>query len=59
MANAAVPSLQPLKNLVDFSLLPPFDAIAKYFGYTVQATAATPDGISFKSFIPVPAGLKK
>ena len=59
MANAAVPSLQPLKNLVDFSLLPPFEAIAKYFGYTVQATAATPDGISLKTFIPVPAGLKK
>ncbi len=59
MANGPVPSLQPLKSLVDFSLLPPFDAIAKYFGYTVQATAGTPDGISFKSFLPVPAGLKK
>lgn len=58
-AGAAIPSLQPLKNLVDFSLLPPFEAIAKYFGYTVQATTGTPDGISFKSFVPVPAGLKK
>ncbi len=58
-AGAAIPSLQPLKNLVDFSLLPPFEAIAKYFGYTVQATTGTPDGISFKSFLPVPAALKK
>ncbi|MEQ2008183.1 MAG: DUF3352 domain-containing protein [Limisphaerales bacterium] len=56
---AAMPALQPLKNLVDFSLLPPFEAIAKYFGYTVQATTGTPEGISFKSFLPVPAELKK
>lgn len=56
---APMPSLQPLKNLMDFSLLPPFDAIAKYLGYSVQATTATPEGISFKSFTPIPAGLKK
>jgi len=58
-AGAPLPALQPLKNLVDFSLLPPFEAIAKYFGYTVQATTGTPEGISFKSFLPVPAGLRK
>lgn len=56
---APAPPLQALKNLVDFSLLPPFDAIAKYLGYSVQATAGTPEGISFKSFTPIPAGLKK
>lgn len=58
-AGAPLPSLQPLKDVVDFSLLPPFEAISKYFGYTVQATAGTPDGISFKAFVPVPVGLKK
>ena len=51
--------LKALQTLVDFSLLPPFPAVAKYFGFSVTATASTPDGISFKSFLPVPAGLKK
>ncbi|MFA6542826.1 MAG: DUF3352 domain-containing protein [Limisphaerales bacterium] len=55
----SIPSLQPLKALMDFSLLPPFDAISKYFGYTVHATTDTPEGINFKAFTPVPAGLKK
>ncbi len=54
-----IPSLKPLKDLFDFTLLPPYEAVAKYFGYSVQATSGTPDGISFKGFMPVPAGLKK
>ena len=59
MAGATLPSLKPLKDLADFSLLPPFAVIAKYLGYSVQTTTGTPDGISFKTFVPVPAGLKK
>lgn len=59
MAGATLPSLKPVKDLADFTLLPPFAAIAKYLGYSVQTTTGTPDGISFKSFLPVPAGLKK
>lgn len=51
--------LKALQTVVDFSLLPPFEAIAKYFGFTVTASASTPEGISFKSFVPVPAALKK
>ena len=58
-AAAPTAAFQPLKDVVDFSLLPPFEAVGKYFGYTVQTTAGTPDGISFKAYIPVPAGLKK
>ena len=51
--------LKALQGLVDFSLLPPFEAVAKYFGFSVSATSSTPEGISFKSFVPMPAGLKK
>ena len=54
-----LPVLKQVGEFVDFSLLPPFAAISKYFGFTVQTTAGTPDGLSFKTFIPVPAGLKK
>ncbi len=55
----APPNLKPMKDLFDFTLLPPFDAISKYFGFTVHAAVGTPEGISFKAFVPVPAGLKK
>ena len=51
--------LKALQTVMDFSLLPPFEAIAKYFGFTVTAAASTPEGLSFKSFVPAPAGLKK
>ena len=56
---ANVPAFKQVTEFVDFSLLPPFATVSKYFGFTVQTTAGTPDGLSFKSFIPVPAGLKK
>jgi len=56
---AGLAPLKELQNIMDFSLLPPFGAIAKYLGFTVTATATTPEGISFKSFLPTPAGLKK
>lgn len=51
--------LKALQTIVDFSLLPPFEAIAKYFSYTVTAASSTPDGIVLKSFSPTPAGLKQ
>jgi hypothetical protein len=43
---------------VDLSLLPPFGQISRYFYFSVYAGRATPDGIYFKSFAPVPPGLK-
>ena len=51
--------LKALQGVVDFSLLPPFEAIAKYFGFNLTTAASTPEGIHFKSFLPVPTGLKK
>ncbi len=44
---------------LDFSLLPSFDKIAKYFNYTVYNGTITADGLSFKSFSPTPPQLRK
>jgi hypothetical protein len=43
---------------IDYASLPAFDAIAKYFYYSMGSTAATPDGIAFKMAAPTPPGLK-
>ncbi|MBI5774648.1 MAG: hypothetical protein HZA89_13005 [Verrucomicrobia bacterium] len=48
-----------LKKWMDFSLLPPFEKIAKYFSFTVSAGSATADGIHFKAYSPLPPSLKK
>jgi len=48
-----------LKEWLDFSLLPSFDKVSKYFGISVYAGGSTVDGLSLKVFSPVPPGLKK
>src|SRR6266511_4957323 len=48
-----------LKDWVDFSLLPPFDQIARYFYFTVYSGSANADGLSYKMFSPTPPQLKK
>jgi len=48
-----------LKDWLDFSLLPPFDQISKYFHFTVYAGGASADGLSYKMFSPTPPQLKK
>ena len=48
-----------LKDWLDFSLLPPFDQISKYFYFTVYAGSANADGLSYKLFSPTPPQLKK
>ena len=47
------------KDWMDFSLLPAFDQLAKYFHYTVHAGSANVDGITFKFFCPTPPALKQ
>jgi hypothetical protein len=47
------------KDWMDFSLLPPFDKVARYFYFSVYATSANADGLTFKWFAPTPPGLKK
>jgi hypothetical protein len=46
------------KEWFDFSLLPEFDRIAKYFHIAVWSGAVTTEGISFKWFSPAPPGAK-
>ena len=46
------------KEWVDFSLLPPFDKVAKYFHMSVWSGAVKSDGLHFKMFSPNPPGLK-
>jgi hypothetical protein len=44
-----------LKNWLDFSLLPAFDRVAKYFGISVFAGSQTRDGYLMKVHTPMPA----
>jgi hypothetical protein len=39
---------------LDFSLLPSFDRVAKYFSFSVYSGGANVDGLSLKMFDPVP-----
>jgi hypothetical protein len=47
-----------LKDWLDFSLLPPFDQISKYFHFSVYTGSANADGLSYKVFSPTPPQLK-
>jgi hypothetical protein len=47
-----------IKDWMDFSLLPPFERIAKYFYFTVYSGSSTVDGLTFKMFAPVPPALR-
>jgi len=58
-AIALIPvSNQALKDWLDFSLLPPYEKISKYFYFTVYSGSASADGLTFRLFAPVPPGLK-
>lgn len=46
-----------LRDWMDFSLLPDYDAVSKYFYFSVFADSTTADGISFKTFTPRPPQL--
>ncbi|HVU07909.1 MAG TPA: hypothetical protein VHG89_05120 [Verrucomicrobiae bacterium] len=46
-----------LREWFDFSLLPDFDAVSKYFNFSVYAGNVTTDGIYFKFFAPRPPQL--
>ncbi len=59
---SALPFAAPeekIKEWVDFSLLPNYDQLAKYYGFIVAAGQTSVNGITFKYFIPTPAELRK
>jgi hypothetical protein len=43
----------------DFSLLPPYDRVSKYFHFDVSAMTVSPNAITFKMFTPTPPQLRK
>jgi hypothetical protein len=59
---SAIPFAPPektLKEWVDFSLLPSFDKVAKYFGFGIAGGSTSVNGISIKYYSPTPAELLK
>lgn len=57
----ALPFAGPEKSFrewMDYSLLPEFSKVAKYFSFTVWAGSANADGLSYKWFSPTPPGVK-
>jgi hypothetical protein len=52
---AALP--KSFRDWMDFSLLPDYDLVSKYFYFSVFGSSTTVDGISFKAFAPRPPQL--
>jgi hypothetical protein len=46
-----------VRDWLDFSLLPDYDQVAKYFNFSVYGGGATSDGLYFKAFAPRPPQL--
>src|SRR5262249_43553200 len=53
------PGTDAFKDWADFSLLPSYDSVSKYFGMSVYTKSANVDGLLFKMFAPVLPGLRK
>lgn len=53
------PPEKKIKEWVDFSLLPSYDKIAKYYGFVVSTAQTSVNGITFRLFAPTPPELLK
>lgn len=53
------PPEKKLKEWIDFSLLPSYDKISKYYNFVVSAGQTSVSGITFRLFAPVPPELLK
>ena len=51
--------VESLRQWADFSLLPSFDTVSKYFYYSVYAGSFSPDGFALKMFMPTPPQLRR
>jgi len=49
---------QDIKEWMDFSLLPEFDKVSKYFGFSVYGGSATTEGLVWKLFYPMAPGMR-
>ncbi len=61
-ASSALPFVSPEKifgEWMDFSLLPDFDKVSKYFYFSVTGGNVTADGLSFKVYAPRPPQMGK
>jgi hypothetical protein len=59
MAGAALgPQMGGLEELIDFSQLPPFDQVAKYFHYSVAGSSSDANYLNYRWFRPTPPKLK-
>lgn len=47
----------PFHDLMDFTLLPDYDQVSKYFNFSVYGGSATSQGLDFKFYTPRPPGL--
>ncbi|HSU56633.1 MAG TPA: hypothetical protein VLT36_21415 [Candidatus Dormibacteraeota bacterium] len=47
-----------IKEYMDFSLLPGFDKVSRYYHFTVYGAGANVDGLTFKWFAPTPPALR-
>ena len=47
------------KDWLDFSLLPSYEKVAKYFYITVYSGSLNAEGYSLKAFVPIPPGMRK
>jgi hypothetical protein len=47
-----------ISDWMDFSLLPPFDSVSKYFHFSVHGVSAGVDGFTFKYFLAAPPPVK-
>jgi hypothetical protein len=51
--------LESLLQWADFSLLPSYDAVSKYFYFSVYAGSFSPDGFALKMYLPTPPQLRQ
>ena len=62
MLTSSIPFARPelsMKGWLDYSLLPDFDRISKYFLFSIYASKASSEGITYKFFVPTPPTLRK